>query len=134
MLLAASPAFQLVLERWLEDGRNIGVAVARASKACDSNGVDAFAAVVDEFVARGLVERNAIGSAEVPPTSESRSRGASCAGRGSSIQRRPLALIEPGEGNCREAKEARSRVAVATWRGPDEGVAARTEPGDHQCK
>jgi hypothetical protein len=50
------------------------------------------------------------------------------------LQRRPLALVEPGEGNCREAKEARSRVAVATWRGPDEGVKARTEPGDHQCK
>jgi len=43
-------------------------------------------------------------------------------------------LIGPGEGNCREAEEARSRVAVAPWRRPDEGVVARTEPGDHQCK
>jgi hypothetical protein len=50
------------------------------------------------------------------------------------LQQRPLALIEPGEGSCREAKEARSRVAVATWRGPDEGVAARTKPGDHHCE
>jgi hypothetical protein len=47
-------------------------------------------------------------------------------------------LFEPDEGNGREANEAneaneaRSRVAVATWRGPDEGVRARTEPGDHQ--
>jgi hypothetical protein len=46
-------------------------------------------------------------------------------------------LIEPAKGNCREANEANeagSRVAVATWRGPDEGVVASTEPGDHQCK
>jgi hypothetical protein len=43
-------------------------------------------------------------------------------------------LIEPRKANCREPREARRRAAVATWRGPDEGVVARTEPGDHQRK
>ena len=56
------PAFQLVLERWLEEGRNIGVAVARASNACDDYGVDVFAAAVDEFVSRGLVDPAALGA------------------------------------------------------------------------
>jgi hypothetical protein len=56
------PAFQLVLERWLEEGRNIGVAVARASNACDDYGIDVFAAAVDEFVSRGLVDPAALGA------------------------------------------------------------------------
>jgi ABC-2 type transport system ATP-binding protein len=36
--------------------------------------------------------------------------------------------IEPDEGNCREAWEARRRVTVTTWRGSHEGIAARTAP------
>jgi len=61
-LCRSVPAFQLVLERWLEEGRNIGVAVARASSACDDYGADVFAAAVDEFVSRGLVDPAALGA------------------------------------------------------------------------
>lgn len=54
------PAFRLVLERWLEEGRNIGVAVARASSAYDDYGADVFTAAVDDFIARGLVDPAAL--------------------------------------------------------------------------
>jgi hypothetical protein len=50
------------------------------------------------------------------------------------VQRRSLAVIEPGEGDCRQTEETRRRVAVTTCRRHDEEVEARTEPGDHQCK
>jgi transposase len=59
-LCKAVPAFQLILERWLEEGRNIGVAVARASSACDDYGTDIFAAAVDEFVVRKLIDPAAL--------------------------------------------------------------------------
>ena len=45
------------------------------------------------------------------------------------LQRRPLAVIEPGEGIWHEAKEHRSGVAVATSRGRDAGIVSKTEPG-----
>ena len=54
------PAFRLVLERWLEEGRNIGVAVARANAAYDDYGANVFAAAVDDFIARGLVDPAAL--------------------------------------------------------------------------
>jgi transposase len=61
-LCKSVPAFRIVLERWLDEGRNIGVAVARASSAWDDYGADVFAAAVDEFVARGLVDPAALGA------------------------------------------------------------------------
>ncbi len=48
------------------------------------------------------------------------------------LQRRSVALIEPGEGTGREAKEHRRCVARGTRRGRDAGIVARTKPGDHQ--
>ncbi|MFO0467550.1 MAG: IS21 family transposase [bacterium] len=59
-LSSSVPAFRVVLERWLEEGRNVGVAVARASSAFDDYGADVFGAAVDEFVARGLVDPAAL--------------------------------------------------------------------------
>jgi hypothetical protein len=59
-LSSSVPAFRVVLERWLEEGRNVGVAVARASSAFDDYGADVFGAAVDEFAARGLVDPAAL--------------------------------------------------------------------------
>jgi hypothetical protein len=59
-LSSAVPAFRLVVERWLEEGRNVGVAVARASSAYDDYGSAIFAAAVDDFIARGLVDPAAL--------------------------------------------------------------------------
>jgi hypothetical protein len=39
-------------------------------------------------------------------------------------------VIEPGDGIWHEAKEPRSGVAVATSRGRDAGIVAKTEPGE----
>jgi hypothetical protein len=49
---------------------------------------------------------------------------------GERVQRRPLAVIEPGEGIWHEATEHRSGVAVATSRARDAGIVSKTEPGE----
>ena len=55
-----APAFRVVVDRWLEEGRNVGVAVTRAAGAYDDYGRDVFAAAVDEFVTRDLVDPAAL--------------------------------------------------------------------------
>jgi hypothetical protein len=54
------PAFAVVVDRWLEEGRNMGVAIARAAAARDDYGDEVFAAAVGEFVARDLVDPAAL--------------------------------------------------------------------------
>ena len=54
------PPFRVVVDRWLEEGRNSGIAVGRAAVAHADYGDDIFAAAVDDFVARGLVDPAAI--------------------------------------------------------------------------
>jgi hypothetical protein len=45
-------------------------------------------------------------------------------------QRRSVAVLEPGDGIGREAREHRNGVAVATSRGRDAGIASKAEPGE----
>ena len=51
-------------------------------------------------------------------------------GNSGELQRGPLGLIEPGAGISGEPKEHRRRVAVATCRGRDAGIAGKTKPGE----
>ena len=59
-LCQRAPAFLVVVERWLEEGRNTRVAVASAASTRDDYGDEVFAAAVDEFVERGLVDPAAL--------------------------------------------------------------------------
>jgi transposase len=56
----AVPAFSKILVRWLEDGRNVGAAVARTASVFDDYATDVFATAVDDFLERGLVDPAAL--------------------------------------------------------------------------
>lgn len=54
------PRFQLVIERWLEEHRNVGMAMARIGRVRDDYSDDVFAAAIEDFIVRGLVDPAAI--------------------------------------------------------------------------
>ena len=54
------PSFGRVVERWLDENRNIGNCVSRAARICDDVGDDVFAAAVDAFIERELVDPAAL--------------------------------------------------------------------------
>jgi transposase len=54
------PAFRIVVDRWLDEGRNTGIAVGRAAATHADYGDDIFGIAIEEFVARGLIDPAAI--------------------------------------------------------------------------
>ena len=56
------PAFNVVIERWLEENRNVGSCVARCHRIRDLYDDDVFAAAIEDFVQRGLVDPGALES------------------------------------------------------------------------
>lgn len=56
------PAFVKLIERWLEEARNVGSCVARCHIIHDLYGDEIFAEAVDDFGARGLIDPGALES------------------------------------------------------------------------
>ena len=54
------PAFGVVVDRWLDENRNIGAAVARCYVIYGLYGDDVFAAGVDELIARDLADPSSL--------------------------------------------------------------------------
>jgi transposase len=50
------PAFRAVVDRWLDENRNLGLAIQHATRVVDDYGDVVFAAAVDEFVAGAYVD------------------------------------------------------------------------------
>ncbi len=57
---ARSPCFDILLERWVEAGRNVGFMVAKASHLLDLYGVDILGAAAREAIARGTHDPGAL--------------------------------------------------------------------------
>ena len=57
---AAIPGFGILLERWVEAGRNVGFMVAKASHLLDLYGVDILGAAAREAIARGTHDPGAL--------------------------------------------------------------------------
>ena len=59
-LRGAVPGFDLLLERWVEAGRNVGSMTAKATKLLDLYGVEAFGAAAREAIARNVHDPGAL--------------------------------------------------------------------------
>jgi transposase len=59
-LSAAIPGFHILLERWVETGRNVGFMTAKASRLLDLYGVEIFGAAAREAIARGTHDPGAL--------------------------------------------------------------------------
>jgi hypothetical protein len=59
-LRAAIPGFHILLERWVEAGRNVGFMTAKASRLLDLYGVEIFGAAAREAIARGTHDPGAL--------------------------------------------------------------------------
>jgi transposase len=57
---AAIPGFDILLERWVEAGRNVGFMVAKAAHLLDLYGVDTLGAAAREAIARGTHDPGAL--------------------------------------------------------------------------
>ena len=59
-LSAAIPGFNILLERWVEAGRNVGFMTAKASRLLDLYGLEIFGAAAREAIARGTHDPGAL--------------------------------------------------------------------------
>ena len=57
---AAIPGFNILLERWVEAGRNVGFMTAKASRLLDLYGLEIFGAAAREAIARGTHDPGAL--------------------------------------------------------------------------
>ena len=59
-LRAAAPGFDVLVERWVEAGRNVGSVTAKADKLLDLYGAEAFGAAAREAIARNIHDIGAL--------------------------------------------------------------------------
>jgi transposase len=59
-LRAVVPGFDLLVERWVEAGRNVGLMTAKANKLLDLYGAEAFGAAAREAIARNIHDLGAL--------------------------------------------------------------------------
>jgi len=59
-LKAAVPTIDILYERWVETGRNLGSMTARTLKLLDLYGAELFTAAVEEVIARGMHDPGAL--------------------------------------------------------------------------